>query len=274
MVKKTYRRLCIMSRKILILVLVTLTMFACVKKEANPEGTVTVETRFFPVPEFVDLFASFDYVQRADFDRVIPDRYMSDITNVYIATFYLGNLTADAIVATKARNKTKLSSIALTMIDYSRMIGINQEVLMLADELMLMLQEDNWDGLLHALDDYKRQVEMALYSSRQFDLMTLLQAGGWTEGIYIMTSLLLQDFIEPNTAILDQKGIVDNLVNNLKQMENQELYELEWFENLAAGFNEIHAIINVPDKNLFTLDEVRDLNNISSNIKEKFGFVN
>ena len=258
-----------MFKKIFIIVLVAFVVFGCVKKANDQEGAVVyADSRFFPVPEFTDLFAALDYVQMSDFDRVIPESYLSDITNVYVAAFYLGNLTADAIVATKARNKTKLTAVAITMIDYSRMIGINQEVLMLADELMTLLQEDRWDELLLALDIYKVEVEMALYVSRQIDLMTLVQAGGWTEGVYTMTSLLLQDFDIRYTAILNQKGIIDNLVNNLSQMENHDLYELEWFQNLVSGFSRIHAIINVPGKEVFTLDEVRELNEITESIKE------
>ncbi|MCL2065205.1 MAG: hypothetical protein FWG98_12675 [Candidatus Cloacimonetes bacterium] len=262
-----------MLKKTLFVILIALVLFACKPKADNQEGAVVyTETRFFPVPEFADLFASLDYVQTANFDMVIPDTYLTDITNVYVGAFYLGNLTADAIVATKARNKTKLTSIAMTMIDYSRMIGINQEVLMMADEIMTLLHDDSWENLLLALDDYKKEIEFALYASRQIDLMTLVQAGGWTEGVYIMTTLLLQDFNMQYTAILNQKGIVDNLVNNLSQMENQALYELEWFQNLVVGFSRIHAIINVQGKELFTIEEVRELQAVTRSIKEGIGF--
>ena len=274
MVKKKYIKgeQSIMVKKVLIGLIVVLTLVTCGKKPPQQEATVITDARFFPVPEFADLFASLDYIQRADFDRVISDTYKTDITNVYTAAFYLGNLTADAIVATKARNKSKLTAIAMTMIDYSRMIGINQEVLMLADELLTLLQEDKWDELLVALDDYKIQVELALYVSRQIDLMTLVQAGGWTEGIYIMTRLILQDFNISYTAVLNQKGIIDNLVNNLAQMENQELYELDWFKNLVVSFNRIHSIINVPEKGMFSFDEVRALHTTAFEIKAGFGF--
>ena len=251
-----------MIKKILIMLIIVLSLFACKKKADNQDVSVYTDARFFPVPEFVDLFASLDYVEQGNFDRVIPDYYVSDITNSYEAAFYLGTLTANAVVSAKARNKDKLTTIALCMIDYSKMLGISHEVLRLADELLTLLQEDNWDELLFALDDYKVLVEMSLYDSRQFDLMTLVQAGGWLEGIRLMTSLLLLDYRVDNTTILNQKGIVDNLVNNLSQMENEDLYELQWFQNIITAYQTIYEIVNVQGKNTFSIEEIIILNSL------------
>ena len=259
-----------MFKRIISVMLLFITLFGCVKKQNNQdESRFLDDARFFPMPEFAVLFSSLDYVQRVDFDRVIPDLYNSDITNVNIAAFYLGNLTADAIVATRARNKTKLAIIAVTMIDYSRMIGINQEVLKLADDLMNLLQDDKWEELLIALDTYKSKIELSLYQSRQLDLMTLLQAGGWTRGINIMTSLLLQDFNIEYSRVLNQKGIVDNLTKNLAQMEDLNIYNIDWFKNLKEGYSIIHSIINVQNKETFNEDEIKRLNDISKDIITK-----
>lgn len=262
-----------MWKKLLTIAIITITLLACGKKNENVEqAIVTTDSRFFPVPDFTDLFATLDYLQRADFDNVIPEKYHTDISDVYIASFYLGNLTADAIIATKARNKTKLSAIAHAMIEYSKMIGVNEEVLKLADDLIRLIQQDQWEELQLALDKYKVQVELSLYDTRQFDLMTLVQAGGWTEGINVMSDLLLQNYKTEMTSVLNQKGIVDNLVKNLKQMENIELYDLEWFKSLTTGFDKIYSIVNVQGKETFTDTEVKDLYTISSGIKSGLDF--
>lgn len=262
-----------MWKKIIVVLLVVIALAACNRKTPKQEDTIVrTESRFFPVPSFIDLFATLDYLQRADFDNVIPETYNTQITDVYNASFYLGNLTADAIIATKARNKTKLSNIAHAMIDYSKMIGVNQEVLKLADELMVLIQQDQWDELQNSLDKYKTEIERSLYGSQQFDLMTLVQAGGWTEGIYCMTEFILQNYKNDTTRILNQKGIVDNLVKNLQQMENQDLYEEAWFKSLVAGYDKIYSIINVQGKETFTKEEIKNLHTISAGIKSGFNF--
>ncbi len=262
-----------MWKKILIIMLIVVTLSACGKKVPKQEqAIVRTEDRFFPVPSFIDLFATLDYLQRADYDNVIPDVYNTKINDVYNAAFYLGTLTADAIIATKARNKTKLSNIAHAMIDYSKMIGINVEVLKLADELMLLIQQDQWDALQHSLDKYKVEIERSLYDTQQFDLMTLVQAGGWTEGLYCMTEFIMQNYKNDTTKILNQKGIIDNLVRNLDNMANEELYNEDWFKSLVAGYEKIYSIVKVEGKESFTRNEVSDLRRISKGIKSGFNF--
>lgn len=262
-----------MWKKILVIMLVVIAITACGKKAPQQDDAIVkTEERFFPVPSFIDLFATLDYLQRADYDNVIPEEYNTKINDVYNASFYLGTLTADAIIATKARNKTKLTSIAHAMIDYSKMIGINEEVLKLADELMLLIQEDKWEDLQVSLDKYKNEIERSLYETHQFDLMTLVQAGGWTEGLYCMTEFIIQNYQTDTSKLLNQKGIVDNLVRNLNQMENKELYNEPWFKSLVTGYDKIFSIIKVENKETFTNEEVEDLRRISKGIKSGFNF--
>ena len=257
-----------MYKKFIFSFFILIALLSCGKNNRTPEPSVYTDSRFFPVPTFVDLFASFDNLQRADFDAVLSEYYVSDILKVYPAAYYLGTLTGEAIVAANARNQSKLTSIALCMIEYSRMLGISDEVLQLSDELLSMLQSDNWDGLLESLDVYKSQIELSLYTSRSLDLMTLVQSGGWMQGLHLMTSLLLQDFSEEKTGILDQKGIVDNLVNNLSQMEDESLYDSSWFQELISRYRSIYDIINVSGKDEFSLSEVEKLNELSDFVIE------
>jgi len=247
-------------------------LLSCMKKTDTPNSTHVSEPRFFPIPDFSDIFDIFDYLQNNDFDQFLPDYSTVEIYDVYKASFYLGTLTADAVVATKARNKTKLSANAQAMIDYSQMVGVSDEVLMLADELLELVQDDNWEDLLYVLDEYRSLLEFTLYESNEYDLMTLLQVGAWTQGLKIMSELLLQSYHIESSSILNQKGIVEVLIKNLGLMDNQDLYAISWFKNIIDGYSTIESVISVPQKEKYTFEEVQLLFTTSSLIIQQMEF--
>jgi hypothetical protein len=254
-----------MYRTIWIVIIMASMFLACGKDRAKsqsvePQGTVIIEERFFPLPEFADIFASFDHLPQSNFDKVIPDVFLLDIPCVYLSSFYLGVLTADAIVAIKARNKSKLTSIAHAMITYSQMIGIDDEMLIFTYEMLEMVKNDKWDEMLITLDKNKHDIEYSLYSSQQFDLLALVQAGGWTKGIQHITHLLVENYQLEASKVLNQKGIVNNLRNNIAKTTNPDIVNNDWYAELKDTYDQIHGIVNVLGKETFTKEEAGQLN--------------
>ena len=252
-------------KKIFIIAIALALVVGCGSKKDKdmPQGEVFAEERFFPLPEFSQLFGALDYLQTANYDAALPDTYLNEVSDVYIASYYLGNLTADAVVAVKARNKTKLTAIANAMISCSKMVGISEEVLMLADELLILIQNDQWDDLQIALETYKKRVEISLYDTQQFDFMTLMQAGGWTAGINTMSYLLIQNYREDTSAILKQTGTINNVSTNLSKMTNNELYETTWFTQIVTAFEKMGEIVKTENET-FTQDEIKILYEITN----------
>lgn len=257
-----------MLKKILIIGMLIVLLLGCAKKQAQPEeqAVTKIETRSFTLPSFANLFNTFDYLQKTDFDKALAKEYKSNSNDVFLASFDLGRLTADAIIATKSRNKTKLSEIANAMIDYSRIVGVKEDVLKLSDELITLIQNDKWDELQVALDKYKSQVENSLYDTQQYDLLTLIQIGGWTEGLNKMSFLINTNYKEDKTVILNQKGILESVISNTDQIENTEIKNKPWFAVIQTNYAEIRKIVKVADKQVFTADEVKKLNQFSQTI--------
>jgi hypothetical protein len=136
----------------------------------------------------------------------------------------------------------------------------------LADELLGYISEDKWDDLQLALDRYATEIEVALHETGQYDLMTLLQAGGWTEGIHAMTLLLSNSYSESASSVLAQKGIVSNLKNNLNLMQARDIINQGWFVILLEGYEMIYQIINVPGVETYSIDEIEKLQTITKSI--------
>ena len=60
-----------------------------------------------------------------------------------------------------------------------------------------MIQQDRWEDLQTSLDKYKNEIEISLYETQQYDLLTLVQIGGWTQGLYRICSLIDLNYSAP-----------------------------------------------------------------------------
>ncbi len=265
----------IMKTYFLILITVLLLLSACTK-EAKPaqdeKKSSALKTQFIytPLPSFAKLLSALKYLKSDDFEKVIPHVEYVEQNNTFTAAFELGKLTADAIIATKSRNKSALLNIASSMINYSKFIGISEEILKLADELQELINEDKWTALEDALDRYKRAVEISLYKTEEYDLFTFMQLGGWTEGLNRVCELINIDFKAENTDIIAQKGTLNSLVQNLGYIQNPRIKELSAYTVALANYAQIKAIIYTSETATYSKEDVQKIIEHTTKIKQAF----
>jgi len=240
-----------MKRIIPILIMSSLVFFGCSKKKAEKadkikpkKANVKVSVINHPLPAFGKLFASLDFLNLSDFDKVLPKNFDSNQTDIGIAAIQLGRLTADGIIATQAHNKTVLLQIAQKMVDISKFLGIKNDILQLANKLETLIKNDKWEELKAALDNYKSQVEISLYETRQYDLFTLLQLGGWLEGLNKVCELLNANYSKEKTTIINQKGILNSLLDNLINIQNKTMKKSKYVQKSIIKLESIKKIID------------------------------
>lgn len=257
-----------MLKKIAIAFMIAIVLFGCAKTKTQPteKATAVAETRTFPFPEFSQLFASLDNLQKTDFDKALASNYNMQPSDPFKAAFTLGTLSADAILATKARNKTKLQSIATAMIDYSKMLNVSDDILKLADELSGLIAQDKWADLETKLNEYRDKIEIALLETKQYDQLTLMQVGGWTQGLNRLSFLLNNNYKEDKTGILSQKGILNNMLMNIEKVENNTITSSPYFKAIQDNYKQISTIVNTDGKETFTKDEVKQLMSLSDGV--------
>ncbi|MDD3049573.1 MAG: hypothetical protein PHR06_00335 [Candidatus Cloacimonetes bacterium] len=261
-----------MIKKIIVLLLIALLLVGCGGKEKKAEATPTAKIEFYfaPLPPFAKLFSKLDYIETTEFDSAVSSENYKVEQDVLKSAFALGVLSADAVVLTKARNKTKLAAISQAMIEYSKLIAIDEDVLMLADELQSLIKADEWDKLENALDKYKSKVELSLYDSQEYDLFTLLQLGGWVEGLNKTCFLLSLNYKAEKTAIIDEKGILNQLINNLKNVKNPELKKMSYYTISTTNLTKIKEIIYSGENSIYSLEKVKQITTLTDEIKKSF----
>jgi len=260
-----------MFKKGLILLLISFMVFGCAKKESKePEAKVEVEFYNAPLPSFASLFGRFDYVGTTDFDKALQDELLTVEQDVYKSAFALGVLSADGIIAVKSKNKSKLMEISQVMIKYSKIIGINEEILKLADELQNLITNEQWDMLEETLEKYKGRVETSLYESKEYDLFTMLQLGGWMEGLNKISFLLNQNFRTEYSGLINERGILNQLIANYQNLKNPEAKKASYFALTTADLTKIKEILYSNNDDIYTEEQVAEVMKITTGIKSYY----
>ncbi len=267
-----------MKQLTIFLIVMALVFVACqaekkqetAQNEPVKEKAAESEFYYFPLPSFQDVFGKLDYLTPADFGKFVPEDYSRVDNDEAKAAFALGSLSADAILVTKSRNRTKLLNIAQEMIFYSKAFIVEERILQLADKLKKKVETDSWDELQATLDDDKQGVINALYDAREYDYFILMQLGGWVEGLYQTAMLLNDNYDRDKTDFLYQIGILNQLINNVEKMPNAHIKEKEYYQTSLGNLTQIRDMLKAPEDKMYSKEEVERLIDLTEKIKQAF----
>ncbi len=253
---------------VVLIALLAISVIGCTKKQEKPQKapTAKVEFRNFPLPPFRDMLAKLDYLKNTDFSKSVPKEAYTVDETVYQASFALGVLTADAILSVKARNKTSLIEISQNMIEYSNLVGIDDQVLKLADELKGYIEAEKWTELELSLDKYQKRVKATLYQAKRYDVFTLMQLGGWIEGLNRVSYLLVNNYQKDYTVIVEQKGILNSLIQNMQLIENKKITETNYYKISSTNLGQIKSIIYKSEDTKYSKDQINELEGLTAEI--------
>jgi hypothetical protein len=251
----------------LLIVLLATFMIGCTKKEQPVKTQNDQEVwRYFPLPSFKDLFTNLDYLKNADFSKSLPTEIYSVEETVYQASFALGVHTADAILSVKARNKTVLIELSQKMIEYSNLVGIDEQVLKLADELKGYIEQEDWMKLEESLDKYQLEVQSSLYRAKRYDVFTLMQLGGWMEGLNRISYLVNHNYQIKYSSIVDQRGILNSLIQNMQMIDNKKITDADYYKVAFTNLGQIKSIIYNSTDSTYTVEQLTELEKLTSEI--------
>lgn len=191
--------------------------------------------------------------------------------NIYEQSFAIGVISADAVLAITSRDESKLKGYTEVLIEYSKNIQLKDEILKMADEIQVVLSnsdENKWEQLEKLIIDYQTEVQNALYDALMFDQFTLMQLGGWSEGLYRITTVYLKNWDEKDVkGAINQKGILNDVINNLTYIQSNKIKEAKYYGLATEGYAKIKDIIySVNEDEFYTQKDVEHINKISAEI--------
>lgn len=264
-----------MIKKLVIITLsiVTLFVIGCRSKEAQkmPDpGQQTTPFVYAPLPPFHEVFKILDYLKLGDYNQAVDEKVFTTKQEIGHSAFALGVLTADGIISVRGHNKTKINAIAEEMIRISNFLGLDENILRLADQLKELINNDQWDELEKALEHYKTEVEGSLYQTQQYDQFTMMQVGGWTEGINRISWFVNKKYSSDKTNVLIQKGTLNHLIKNMEYVNTPSIKDAEYFKATYKKLGEIKVVIDAPVNDTYTKEQVDQLMTLSQDIKKVY----
>ncbi|MCB5270782.1 MAG: hypothetical protein LHW56_02940 [Candidatus Cloacimonetes bacterium] len=261
------------TRIVIAMVLImVLSLVACKKKveQVPSEELVEQVITFAPLPSFKEVYVALDQVQVKDISAAVPAKIYKTKQEEVRNAFSLGLLTADAVLAAKGRNKTKLSEISASMMNLTSLLALESEVNRLGDQMKKMIENEQWEELDKALDFHKGDVEGKLWENENFDNYTLMLLGGWIEAANRVAWLINQNYNAERTTVLAQKGTFNSLVLNMQQIKTPHIVEQEAFVESLKLLKEVKAIIDSDQNRTYTKDQLKEIIAKTDEIKAAF----
>jgi len=255
--------------KLVVIVFIMIT-FGCKSKDSQKMPDLNQKITPFvyaTLPPFSEVFKILDYLKLNDYDHAIDDKIFSTKQETGHSAFALGVLTADGIISVRGHNKTKLNAIAEEMIKISNFLALDESILSLADQLKELINGDQWEDLEKALEFYKSEVEGNLYQSQQYDQFTMMQAGGWVEGLNRIAWFANLKYQTDKTRILAQKGTLNHLIQNMEYVDTPSIKESYYFKTTYEKLLEVKKIIDESKNDTYNQEQVKQLIALSQDIK-------
>jgi len=254
-------------------IIMLLILIGCKPKDADKLPDPNQQTTPFvyaPLPPFSEVFKILDYLKLSDYDQAVDDKIFVTKQETGHSAFALGVLTADGIISVRGHNKTKLNAIAEEMIKISNFLGLDDSILRLADQLKELINTDQWDELEKALEYYKNEVEGSLYQSQQYDQFTMMQIGGWTEGINRISWFVNKNYKREKTVVLVQKGTLNHLIKNMEYINTSSIKESYYFKTTYEKLNQIKQVIDNATQDSYSKEQIDKLILLSQEIKKAY----
>ncbi len=253
------------------LILVMLALISCkpkTDKSKLPDESMSKQiTTFAPLPSFKEVFKTIDLFETKDIDAATKNPIFKSKQEVPRNSFALGLLTADAIIASRTRNKKRMIELSAEMMKLTTMIGLESEFNRLGDDIKTMIEKEYWDDLDLALDTLKREVEDKLWDTGEFDNYSLMLLGGWTQALNRMAYIISRNYDLEKTKVLNQKGTWNSLIGNLESIDKDYLIEEPYFKQVLAITKEIKTVLDADSEGKFTSDQINQLISLTDRIK-------
>ncbi|OQY36955.1 MAG: hypothetical protein B6226_05785 [Candidatus Cloacimonetes bacterium 4572_65] len=94
-----------------------------------------------------------------------------------------------------------------------------------------------------------------------------MQLGGWAEGLNKISQLYINNWDEKGAKIVNQRGIINALINNLNITESKKILASEYHKASVEGFKMIKEIIySKSEQEFYSIEEIQSIHDITSKI--------
>jgi len=161
------------------------------------------------VPSPGEILSSLDKLDKVAWSQLASYETKADYDDKYGRALNLGVRVADAFMAINARDAAKFGEMSTIIFDLAREIGLGDVLEGQRTKLDGLASEGRWEELQAALDDVQTDVRNEVEAMGEDELVVLASAGGWLEGMRVVSAHLKDNYAEDKAGLLLQSGMID-----------------------------------------------------------------
>jgi len=179
----------------------------------------------------------------------------------------LGTVIADGFVAVEAEDAEKVKEIGRDVLSLAGAINVRDAVISRSKSIVEKAEKKRWGEVRREFDGALQDVRGAMQELDDDDLAHLVSLGGWIRGTQVLTSLIAQDFDPEKSELLHQPELVLYFGRRLDAMPSR-LKNDAVVGKIRNSLDEIRPLVGTEDGSMVSLDDVKKINQISTELVE------
>ena len=216
------------------------------------------------VPAPSEIIMALDMLSEVNWKEVVTYDKSTNYSDNYKIALNLGVRVAQGFIAIQAQDRDNTRDMFSICRDLAKNFGAKSDMFVEKDEILRLLDENNWTELRSILDDIHLRVKDEMYKYDP-DFVELASVGGWMEGLHIVAKALKSNYSSDASVILYQPELIQYFSEAVKNIKpgngnNPEVKEI------SLMMQEIGRLCEVGSGNPIPLENVEKLYEISSKI--------
>lgn len=212
----------------------------------------------FTAPSIRKVFGSLDLLGQLPYDKLkreAPKDVPQERARIALS---LGVLIGDGFLSVQSEKVEDLENIGRAVLRHAKALAAGARVAEHAKAILENSALGDWKTLREDLSATQKDVEAEMVLLRDVEMAHLISMGGWLRGLEIASTAALDPFDAERAATLGRKDIAEYFSITLADFEPR-LKKLPHITALAAGIEEIRALIDVPEGKPFDQAQVEKI---------------
>jgi len=216
------------------------------------------------VPAPSEIIMALDMLSDVKWKEVVTYDKSTNYSDNYKIALNLGVRVAQGFIAIQAQDRKNTGEMFRICRDLAENFGAKSDMFVNEQQIIKLLDENNWTELRSILDDIHLKVKDEMYKYDP-DFVELASVGGWMEGLHIVSKALKSNYSPDASVILYQPELIQYFSEAVKNIKTGNSNNPE-VKEIAVMMPEIGRLCEVGSGNPIPSENVARLYEISSRI--------
>ena len=167
----------------------------------------------------------------------------------------LGMLIADGFLMVHCEKVSEFEEVGRGVLKHTKVLGAGERISRHTKTILENSVEGDWETLKNELAKTQADVEAEMVLLRDHEIAHLISLGGWIRALEITSTAALDPFSEARARKLARTDLVEYFLYGLDELP-PKLRSRDPVKSLRNGVQEIHNLINLPEGQPLTAEQI------------------